>query len=341
MKKLFLLVMMAAFVFATGAPAQTVLLSETVADGVLENNWMGGYSGNTLEPYAYDGNPGGDGWVGLLGNGLSGGNVGQTYAGETSWADYYYEAMVYVPVSQGFYFGIEFRVDPGPNDDYDPVGNTSGYQFLTDFNRPPGDQKLRFRIRTGDGFPDSLKYWFEDEIPGGIPTEDGWHKMAVQAVGDQFWFYWNDQELPGCPYTDDFFSSGAIGAYVFDFMSPNQQLFIDDILVTEAGTAIEDTPDNVAGANSFRLLQNYPNPMQGTTTIRFQLPQPEDVVLDVFNVSGQKVKTLTNRTFSAGEHQVHWDGTSGNGEAVASGIYYYQLKAGAFQDTHKLIRIER
>jgi flagellar hook assembly protein FlgD len=61
------------------------------------------------------------------------------------------------------------------------------------------------------------------------------------------------------------------------------------------------------------------------------------VKIDIFNTQGKKVKTLANSNFSAGEHQVIWNGTNQNGSNVASGVYFYKMQAGKYTSTKKMI----
>jgi len=77
---------------------------------------------------------------------------------------------------------------------------------------------------------------------------------------------------------------------------------------------------------SFKLHQNYPNPFNPSTTIRFDLPEPSEVRLSIFNVLGQKVTTLIYGVFPAGFQSARWDGKSGGAE-VSSGLYFYRLEA--------------
>lgn len=86
---------------------------------------------------------------------------------------------------------------------------------------------------------------------------------------------------------------------------------------------------------SFRLEQNYPNPFNPITTIEFYLPVSENITLEVFNSSGQLVKTLVNGQKEAGQHNVSFDGTN-----LASGLYYYQLSSSSFLQTQKMLLVK-
>jgi len=77
-----------------------------------------------------------------------------------------------------------------------------------------------------------------------------------------------------------------------------------------------------------KLAQNYPNPFNVQTVIPYSLSCETDVKLEVFNVLGQKVRTLFRGKQYSGGHEVVWDGRGDDGEALASGVYFYRLEAG-------------
>jgi hypothetical protein len=95
----------------------------------------------------------------------------------------------------------------------------------------------------------------------------------------------------------------------------------------------EELPDR------FSLSQNYPNPFNPTTVIKFSLPTRSEVSLEVFNVLGQKVKSLVNGELPAGEHSVTWDGTDRSGNREPSGVYFYRLKAGNYVQSRKMVLV--
>ena len=94
--------------------------------------------------------------------------------------------------------------------------------------------------------------------------------------------------------------------------------------------------ENQLIANSFELLQNYPNPFNPVTTIKFVLPKQSNVKLQIFNVKGELVRTLVdNQLISSGMHKVNFDGTR-----MASGVYYYSIKAGEFKSIRKMMLVK-
>ena len=92
---------------------------------------------------------------------------------------------------------------------------------------------------------------------------------------------------------------------------------------------------------AFALADNFPNPFNPATTIKYALPQAADVELTVYNVLGQPVRTLVAEHQSAGRYAVEWDATDDSGHSLSSGIYFYRLQAGGeFREVKKMLLIK-
>ena len=91
---------------------------------------------------------------------------------------------------------------------------------------------------------------------------------------------------------------------------------------------------------SYILQQNYPNPFNPETTIEFSLSQSGIVTIDIFNIRGQKVRTLVNSEYAAGEHSIVWDGRDKQGREVAGGVYLYQLSSGEHIERKKMLLLK-
>jgi hypothetical protein len=102
-------------------------------------------------------------------------------------------------------------------------------------------------------------------------------------------------------------------------------------------TGIAETPPAPA---VFFLAQNYPNPFNPTTSISFGLPQDSDVRVEVFNLLGQRVRSLINGNEKAGYKTVIWDGKDESGKGVASGVYFYRVNAGNFSESKKMTMLK-
>jgi hypothetical protein len=99
--------------------------------------------------------------------------------------------------------------------------------------------------------------------------------------------------------------------------------------------------DGPAIPAEFFLADNYPNPFNPSTAISFGLPKDAFVKLDVFNLLGQKVKTLLSENQRAGYKRVVWDGRDNSNKAVASGVYFYRLSTdGDFEQTKKMLLVK-
>ncbi len=90
----------------------------------------------------------------------------------------------------------------------------------------------------------------------------------------------------------------------------------------------------------FMLRQNYPNPFNPETVLEYSVPQKSQVSIEIYNIAGQKVRTLVNEVVSAGSYRLVWDGRSDTSEKVASGIYLYQLKSGNYTKTKKMVMLK-
>ncbi len=107
----------------------------------------------------------------------------------------------------------------------------------------------------------------------------------------------------------------------------------------EPATGIGD-PDGNQLPTTFDVAQNYPNPFNPSTTVKFQLPQASDVRLTIYNMLGQRVRTLLGRRMEAGYHEVEWDGRNDAGVQQATGLYIYRFEAGGFVKILKMTLIK-
>ena len=91
---------------------------------------------------------------------------------------------------------------------------------------------------------------------------------------------------------------------------------------------------------AFTLHQNYPNPFNPSTTIEYELKEPAQIKLTVYNISGQLIRTLQDGYESIGLHRTVWNGCDEQGNTVAAGVYLYRLEAGNFTDSKKMVLMD-
>jgi hypothetical protein len=102
-------------------------------------------------------------------------------------------------------------------------------------------------------------------------------------------------------------------------------------------------PDAVTGDDPMPLpdatflAQNWPNPFNPTTNIRFGIKEPSHISLRIYDAVGRLITVLIDESRPAGQYSTVWDGTSSSGDAAASGVYFYILKAGTFEETRKMV----
>ncbi len=102
-----------------------------------------------------------------------------------------------------------------------------------------------------------------------------------------------------------------------------------------------DEQSDVSGMPfQFKLHQNYPNPFNPRTDIQYSIPEMSRVSITVFNVLGERIKTLVNEEKRLGSYFVSWDGTNEQQIPVQSGIYFYTITAGKFKETRKMMLLK-
>jgi hypothetical protein len=109
-------------------------------------------------------------------------------------------------------------------------------------------------------------------------------------------------------------------------------------------TTVDERVEQHTTIGNHHLLQNYPNPFNATTIIAYELAQSARIELAVFNLSGQRIKTLVNGTQQQGSCKITWDGADEAGLAVAGGVYFYHFRAddgqSIFSETRKMVLLK-
>ena len=112
-----------------------------------------------------------------------------------------------------------------------------------------------------------------------------------------------------------------------------------DFTVSSA-TAVESDDPEFGDLRRHPLHQNHPNPFNPTTLIEFDLAEASAVRLAIFDVNGRTVRTLVADGRAAGHHTVRWDGRDGAGVPVASGVYFYLLETGGYEQTRRMVLLK-
>ena len=113
----------------------------------------------------------------------------------------------------------------------------------------------------------------------------------------------------------------------------------------KSNTVSTDDPHNVVDEQqeiplAYALHNNYPNPFNPVTNISFSLPEEVRVTIKIYNIRGELVKTIVDEIMTAGFHTIQWEGRNNNNRQVSSGIYFYNIKAGPFNETGKALLLK-
>ena len=188
-----------------------------------------------------------------------------------------------------------------------------------------------------DGASDAL-----DEFGGHTHGDYGYHHHAFSGSATQ------SQGPSTYTYTQNYLQRGAFKGQIGDipgFLNVNTNQFMDSDIkryVGGSGTSqlSATEPDNALVPNSFVLYQNYPNPFNPVTRIKYDISENSNVSVDIYNLMGEKVATLVNQYQNAGYYFTNWDSRNDLGISVSAGVYIYQIKAGKYVQSRKLILLK-
>ncbi|MFN0156938.1 MAG: T9SS type A sorting domain-containing protein [Bacteroidota bacterium] len=188
---------------------------------------------------------------------------------------------------------------------------------------------------------DAVPFATSGTIPTGFPAD----LQSIQAQG--FWLPLNCGGAP-CEYTStptaQSVSVNWAGLTSTTSMQRNSNTDANNnsdwvILPSTFGVPNQGQTVSVQDVDfvprKFTLNQNFPNPFNPTSTIRFDLPNSNDVVLKVYDVLGKEIATLVNEALVPGTHETTFDGSE-----LASGIYFYRIQAGQFVETRMLVLLK-
>lgn len=175
-----------------------------------------------------------------------------------------------------------------------------------------------------------------------IPSSCSYYNIVCKVGSGVAWFdevgliEWTDWQdvalLQNIPYPNDYYWLQAKGT---ENPKRIQVQYTEKDLVSTPQDRITCTSSAVISG-----LRNYPNPFNPQTTISFYLRQDDELDLSIYNIKGQKVKTLLRGRQNKGLHNIVWDGTDGNETPVSSGVYLYKITASGTSGTNKIVLLK-
>jgi len=115
---------------------------------------------------------------------------------------------------------------------------------------------------------------------------------------------------------------------------------VSRLILKETGRGFSSAQEGSSVPTKYAVAQNYPNPFNPSTVIRYDLPQAGPVSLIVYDITGREVTRLVNEVEPAGTYEVRFDGGSARSGGVASGVYFYTVRAGSFTQTRKMVYLK-
>ncbi len=130
---------------------------------------------------------------------------------------------------------------------------------------------------------------------------------------------------------------------VADFIFADEYLLVSTsagVLVFRQDQTTDVSSPDLPLPHTSALSQNYPNPFNTSTVIDYTVERHAQIQVEVYNILGQKVRTLVNENMMPGKYQAEWDGNDANGNPVASGVYLYKIKSDNFAETRKMLLLK-
>lgn len=161
---------------------------------------------------------------------------------------------------------------------------------------------------------------------------------------------WTNNGIVNHTTTSDtrIWSSGLLApgeSYLREFTTPGSfpyacsvHAFMTGAIVVKATSVGDENSTSIS--KRYSLNQNFPNPFNSSTRISFYLPKKGKIKLEIYNILGQKMRTLAEREEEPGLKTLFWDGTDDRGLNAPTGIYFYRLTAQDFVDTKKMVYLK-
>ncbi len=157
-------------------------------------------------------------------------------------------------------------------------------------------------------------------------SDEEWEQINSEIIAGQG----NKSDETGYEFVDYSVRSGDVYSYQLESVSISGVINVEDIIEIE-----------VPIPTKYVLFNNYPNPFNPATHLKFQLPEQSNVSLVVYDITGKVVKTvINNANYDVGQHVVMWDATNKNGTKVSSGMYVYRFSAGKFSKLGRMILVK-
>ena len=248
----------------------------------------------------------------------------------------------YIPVLDDFIYGITgvsdytygaFKLEPRDDDDINLIGliiDPMELNFMTIEQCLDGIEFTISNLSNEDITISDITDMGEFSSGNPWEIEDFILQLPYDlAAGNSLTF----NVIVGLPLNE------PIREIVSDIIEIDSEVGLMEVVLNFDTALNTDAENNLVIAQS-ELIGNYPNPFNPSTTIRYDLSKAGKVSINIYNLKGQKVRTLVNNIQQASHHSVVWNCKDDNGKPVASGIYFYRLKVGDFEKSRKMLLLK-
>ena len=192
----------------------------------------------------------------------------------------------------------------------------------------------------------------------------GWNESA-DVDGDELTYHFTAELIINGQLTTEYDTTLTANVMKIDYQSVFDEIYAAQAMLAgiEWDVSVSDGDEEVIAENgpltvginasdavltiseellpkTFALHQNYPNPFNPITTLRYDLPEQGFVTITIYDMLGREISTLVNTTQDAGFKSVIWDATNDYGKPVSAGVYLYQIQAGEFVQTKKMVLLK-
>lgn len=191
------------------------------------------------------------------------------------------------------------------------------YSFMTDLN---GDNFTDFYILSYTGPSSAYRQGFKI-----FSIVDG--STIFERKDNNTWY--------SEPTISDLDNDGVLDCSFYSYTFPYNGTYQYEVYSTGVTTDMKETTPR-----GFVLNQNFPNPFNPSTVIRFSLEKSQQVSIEIYNVEGRLIRTLVQENLPEGSHEISWDGKDERGFNLPSGIYFYSLRGSGHQLTKKMVLLK-
>ena len=241
---------------------------------------------------------------------------------------------------------VNYRISYSAQDVCDDSPMITGVIELPELNDPNMDYKQKNKkyikinlnknkVKVEANNPED--FWTQVENDHGISVENGQViEMKFQKQSNKYKYRFDDDMLEKVKGHQI-----SLFCHAVDFSGNENTVRITITYNNEDDQNSENNNFNstLPVVLNFHLMQNCPNPFNPQTKIKFSLPSTEFVHLEIFNIEGQKIRSLINNVYNSGKHSVLWDGKDDKGNNVSSGVYIYQIRAGKFYNKRRMLLV--